>query len=110
MKNDILQSNNTFILPDQTKRNSITDNDVKKNQLRVTVAFKKYFPENSDILIFEHGKEIYNVKFTNKNTPEKDRSHILKLGSTLMQKLNINSNSLIKITLLGNKRYKIETI
>ena len=67
MKNNILQSNNTFILPDQNKNNKITDNDIKKNQLRITVACKKYFPDYNDILIFEHNKEIYNVKFTNKN-------------------------------------------
>lgn len=110
MKNNILQSNNTFILPDQNKKNKITDNDIKKNQLRITVACKKYFPDYNDILIFEHNKEIYNVKFTNKNAPDKDRSHILKLGSTLMNKLNINTNSSVKITILGNKRYKIELI
>lgn len=113
MKNKILQSNNIFILPDQNKKNKITDNDIKKNQLRITVAFKKYFPDYNDILIFEHNKEIYSVTFTNKNAAYEegqDRSHILKLGRTLMSKLNINTNSSVKITILGNKRYKIETI
>ncbi len=97
-------------MPDQNKKNRITDNDIKKNQLRITVAFKKYFSENNDILLFEHKNEVYNVKFTYRDSPKKNRSHILKLGRTLMQKLNMKSDSRVRITILVNNGYKIETI
>ena len=93
MKNNIPQSSAAFILPDQSKGNSITDRDIKKNQLRITVSFKKYFPDKDDMLVFEHNKEEYEVKFTYRNNTKQNRSHILKLGSTLMQKLNINPSS-----------------
>ncbi|WP_283686944.1 hypothetical protein [Dysgonomonas sp. Marseille-Q5470] len=108
MQENMFQSDNTFILPDQG--NKITENDIKKNQLRITVAFKKYFPKGNDILQFEYNSEICNVLFTNRDSLEKNRSHILKLGKTLMQKLNLNSNSRVRITVLRNKCYKIEVV
>ncbi len=94
----------SFVLP--ALGNEITQNDISKNQLRVTADFKNYFPNNNTILIFIHNGIEYNVKFTHKGR----RSHILKLGSTLMKLLNLNTNSSVRITKINSTKYKIDKL
>ncbi len=95
---------NPFILPDEG--NEITDNDILKNQLRITSKFKSHFPNSSSKLMFIHKNNNYNVKFNHRE----GRSHVLSLRSTLMESLNINSNNKIRIKKLRSKTYQIERV
>lgn len=94
----------SFIIPD--KGNSITEKDISKRQLRITVAFKEYFPNSNAILLFEFEGEIYELKFRYRE----GKSYILKLSEKLMNKLRISTDSKIKITLLNDSQYRIKSI
>lgn len=94
----------SFIFP--APGNEITQADISKNQLRVTADFKNHFPNNNSELKFTHNGIKYNVKFTHKGR----RSHILKLGSTLMKLLNLNTNTSVKITKINSTEFEIEII
>ena len=94
----------SFILP--ATGNEITQLDISKNQLRITADFKNHFPNVSSVLVFTYQGTKYNVKFTHRGK----RSHILKLGSTLMKKLNLTTNSRVRITKINSSEFKIEKI
>lgn len=90
-------NNSTFILP--KAGNSITDKDILKGQLRITVDFKKYFPKHSkDVKIKYLGKNKV-VSFVYNET----RSSILNLGKEFMTLYGIDSRSRIKVTFVNNK-------
>jgi len=94
----------SFILPDDG--NEITDNDISQQQLRVTVAFKKYFPNVNCTLTFLHGNNSHSVRFTHRE----GRSHVLKMTGPLMTALKVRSNRAVKLTKLGSKKFQIEPI
>lgn len=86
-----------FILP--KPGNSITEEDIKKGQLRITVDFKKHFPSESKTVKIKYWGKTHIVSFTYKD----GRSHILKVGKDFMEKLNINSRSKIKVNFQDGK-------
>lgn len=94
----------SFIFP--ASGNEITQADISQNQLRVTVDFKNHFPNNNSELKFSHSGIKYDVKFTHRGK----RSHILKLGSTLMKLLSLSTNSSVRITKVNSIEYVIEKI
>jgi uracil-DNA glycosylase family 4 len=94
----------SFILPGEG--NKITDIDISKNQLRVTSEFKRHFPDSNSTLKFVHHNDSYSIKFTHRGR----RSHILKLETTLMKSLNINSSNSVKIKKISSNTYQIEKI
>lgn len=94
----------SFIFP--APGNKITQADISKSQLRVTADFKNHFPNNNSELKFTHNGIVYNVKFTHKGS----RSHILKLGSTLMKLLNLDTDSSIRIIKNNSTEFEIENI
>ncbi len=94
----------SFILP--APSNSITKADVSKNQLRITAAFKSYFPNSDVLLTIKFKDEVFSVKFSHRGR----RSHILKLGSKLMNKLNLNLTNKVKITKTGSTEFVVEKL
>lgn len=94
----------TFVLP--ASGNRITRNDILKNKLRVTVDFKKYFPNANCVLQFIHNGIVYDVKFTYRD----GKSHILKLGSRLMKVLNLNPGSSVNIIKINSLKFVIGKI
>lgn len=83
--------------------NDITENDISKCQLRVTVDFKRHFPNGDSELTFIFQGSEYPVKFRYRV----DRSHILKLGQPLMNKLGLKPHGAVEITRLREKTYEI---
>lgn len=94
----------SFVFP--ASGNEITQADISQSQLRVTADFKNHFPNNNSELKFSHSGIKYDVKFTYRGS----RSHILKLGSKLMNILGLTTNSAVRITKVNPKEYLIEKI
>lgn len=94
----------SFIFP--APGNEITQADISNNQLRVTADFKNHFPNKNSELKFTYKGKKYDVKFTHRGK----RSHILKLGSTLMELINLTPNSSVKLTKINSTEFTIEKI
>lgn len=102
-KNKINQTmKSSFTIP--APGNSITENDASKNQIRITVDFKDFFPSESTDILIEYREMIYPVKFTYRT----GRSHILKLGKKLAENINLRAGMRIKFTLIERYKYRIE--
>ena len=94
----------SFTLP--APGNEITQSDISNNQLRITADFKSHFPNiNSELKLNYQGIE-YNVKFTHRG----ERSHILKLGSTLMSLLKLTPADKVRITKINSSEFTIEKV
>lgn len=107
-KKNIIVSKNSF-----TKKgafsipstgNSITAGDVSKNQIRITVDFKEYFPSQSSEIEIEYLDQIYSVKFNYRY----NKSHILRLGSKLADRIKLKAGMNVKMIMKGEKKYRIE--
>ncbi|RDC54146.1 hypothetical protein DU508_23220 [Pedobacter chinensis] len=99
MKNTSL----TFTLP--SDGNSITENDIKNKQLRITAAFKGLFPEQNDELKITI-KNDYTIPFKHKGK----RSHILRLGSDALEELGIKAGDKVKFIRIGAREFKMEGV
>jgi uracil-DNA glycosylase len=95
-------TNVTFSIP--SSGNSITDLDVEKYQIRITSDFKDYFPSQNEQINIEYNNIKYPVSFTFKGS----RSHIIKLGKILANKIKLKSGMTIKMSKTGIREYKIE--
>lgn len=84
--------------------NSITAGDVSRNQIRITVDFKEYFPSQSSEIEIEYLDEIYSVKFNYRF----NKSHILRFGSKLANLMNLKVGMIIKMTVISKDRFRIE--
>lgn len=84
--------------------NSITAEDVSKNQIRITVDFKEYFPSQSSEIEMVYLDEIYSVKFNYRF----NKSHILRLGSKLANRVKLKAGMTIKMTIIGKDKFRIE--
>ncbi|SHJ98711.1 uracil-DNA glycosylase family protein [Pseudozobellia thermophila] len=91
-----------FTIP--SSGNSITEGDASKNQIRITADLKDYFPSISTNIHIEYKQEVYNVKFCYRN----NRSHVLKLGKSLANRINLKAGMKIKMVFLEKGKYSIE--
>jgi DNA polymerase len=107
-KKNIIVSKNTFTKKGSfsipSAGNSITAGDVSKNQIRITVDFKEYFPSQSSEIEIEYLDEIYSVKFNYRF----NKSHILRLGSKLADRIKLRAGMDVKMIVKGEKKYRIE--
>jgi len=94
----------SFIIP--AAGNSITDSDISGGQLRITVDFKDYFPQNSCHLRIIIGDEMYNASFTYKV----GRSHVLKMGKRAMEKLGVESYGSVRFKKISDDTYELEAV
>jgi len=101
----------SFILPD--KDNKITENDINRRYLRITKAFKQYFPsQDSDIDITINGKNFlceFKYKGKDASKDEKERSHLLKLKEA-MNELDLKPGDSIQFVQIGNYKFKLSKI
>lgn len=95
---------NHFILP--SNGNSITQNDIKKKTLRITVDFKDYFPANDSTVEIQIGNQIFYAKYTYKV----GRSCLLRLNDEILSLLNLKANQQLEFEVLKNNSFKILTI
>jgi len=97
-------TNPSFVLPAQ--KNRITSNDIEKGYLRITVDFKHFFPETSqDVSVFID-QSWKTVRFTYRE----NRSHLLHIGQTGMDELDLSANDQVRIDVVGNSEYRISKI
>lgn len=92
----------SFTIP--SAGNSITQGDVDKNQIRITVDFKEFFPAKSTEILIEYKKEIFNVKFSFRF----NKSHILKLGKNLANRIKLKAGMSINMTVIDKNKFRIE--
>jgi len=92
----------SFIIP--STGNSITQGDVSKNQIRITVDFKEFFPAKSSEILIEYKQEIFKVRFSYRS----NKSHILRLGSSLASRIKLKSGMRVKMTVIDKNNFRIE--
>lgn len=90
-----------FILP--SHGNSITENDIKKKTLRITVDFKDYFPTRDAIITIQIGDEKFNSKYSLKE----ERSSLLKLDEKMIRLLNLKPNQRLKFEIISEQKHYI---
>ena len=92
----------SFTIP--SPGNEITHNDIKESMLRITVDFKKYFPsKHCDVTV-----EINSKRNRARLTCPENRSYRLRLGQEMMTRLGVKPGGSVKITVLGEKTYRLE--
>lgn len=92
----------SFTLPDSG--NSITEADIKKATLRITVSFKGYFPSSDSALEMVFKDQSYQVKYVKRV----GRSDLLKLGRDLISKIGLKAYGSVKISKIGTNKYEIK--
>ncbi|WP_313375333.1 hypothetical protein [Chishuiella sp.] len=93
-----------FIIP--SNGNSITQNDIKKKTLRITVDFKDYFPAIDSIVEIQIGDKKFHAKYTYKV----GRSSLLRLDEEIIQLLNLKPNQRLKFEMFDNNIYELSRI
>ena len=80
--------------------------DIDKNQIRITILFKEYFPSiDMELKININAKEFY-CSFKKRI----GRSDILRLGKAAMEELKIKSGQKIQFTKISFNNFHIEKI
>lgn len=85
--------------------NTITADDVKKNQIRITKNFSTFFPNSNSKL-----KVFIKNEFTCTFTYRRDRSHVLRLGKDAARELGLEEAASFHFTKLDELSYKIEKV
>jgi hypothetical protein len=93
----IQNNSSSFILP--KAGNSITEKDILKGQIRITVDFKKHFPKYSATVNIKYLGKNYNVPYTFND----GKSSILRVGKEFMSLYGIDSRSRVRVILLDDK-------
>jgi DNA polymerase len=92
---------NDFTIP--TPGNSITQTDVRKNQIRITADLKKFFPSRSATILIDYKDTVFEVKFSHRI----NKSHLLLLGSELASLINLKEGMSLKMSIKEHNKYKI---
>lgn len=93
--------NPSFILP--AENNRITPNDIEKGYLRITVDFIHFFPESSQNVLINIGQSSKRVRFTYRE----NRSHLLHIGHSGVENLDLTAGDQIRIDVIGDSEYRI---
>lgn len=93
----------SFTLPESG--NKITEIDIKRAVLRITVGLKDRFPVASGWVIVRVG----NLEKSTVYTVKSGRSNTLSLGKELMQHLNLQEGNSVRFTKI-NSSYILEKI
>lgn len=92
----------TFDLP--ACGNKITRNDISSSRLRITVAYKKYFPNHHCDILVVISDEVHLVRFNY----YQDKSCVLRVGSTAMKSLRVKTGGRVRVTKLGDKAFHLK--
>lgn len=93
--------------------NNITDADLAKNQLRITIDNKHLFPAEriSEPKVYEvamiYNGNLYSCSYRIGSKDGRSRSGVLRLGSYLVSKMNFGENDVVTITQLSAGKYEI---
>ncbi len=91
-----------FIIP--KVGNSITEADLKKGQIRITVDFKDYFPMKDSDIKLHYNEKSKNVEY--KIVP--NRSNLLKIGADVVKALNLKAGQRLVFEIVEkDKVYKV---
>ena len=93
-----------FILP--APGNSITEKDIDKGYLRITVDFKEFFPSSDRTIQITIADRQRPVSFKFKDS----RSHLLKIGRQGMDELRIKEGDRVQVDILNNYHYKLSKV
>jgi hypothetical protein len=97
-----LKGKSSFILPEPG--NSITQGDIDKGTLRITVGAKANFPwQSRNIQVVIKGK-FFKATYT----PRDGRSDLLRIGRLAMEVLGINVGGRVKFTKMDNFNFIIQ--
>jgi len=96
---------------------NITSNDIAKNQVRVMVSSKPYFPSEKRgeprayPITLVMGEEACSATFRIGSRDRKSRSGVLKLGKELTSNLGLSSGARLRFTILEkDRKYKVEKV
>lgn len=104
IKEPLKYDSRNFIIP--SSGNSITDSDIGSGQLRITIDFKEYFPQNSCQINVIIGEEKYSATFTYRI----GRSHILRFGKKAMKKLGVEPYGSVRFKKISLDTFELEKI
>ncbi|MDT0675122.1 hypothetical protein [Autumnicola musiva] len=93
----INKSEKTFVIP--KPGNSITKKDIEKGQLRITVDFKDYFPNQSRVVNIKYLGKNYSINYIHKE----GRSSILKVGKNFFDKMRVRPETQLKVSMQDGK-------
>lgn len=93
----ITKSEKSFAIP--KPGNSITKKDIEKGQLRITVDFKAYFPNQSRVINIKYMGKNYSVNYIHKE----GRSSILRVGKNFFDKMRVRPESHLKVSIQDGK-------
>jgi hypothetical protein len=91
----------SIILP--SPGNSITETDIIKTTLRITVEFKSFFRPNSGRIQIQINNQISDVSYTERE----GKSDLLRIGKTSMADLDIEEGDSVRITRLNQDLFDI---
>ena len=100
-KMEDLKSIATFLIP--APGNSITEEDIKKGQIRITVDFKNRFPSESKSIYVIVNNASYPINFRHRGR----RSHILHFGHHLVNLLGINAGDSLKFEMINQTTFRV---
>ncbi len=97
-----------FFVPDTSERNNrITQNDIDKGYLRLSINNKKYFPDHDCDVRVITGDVEHTCPLRIGNSDGKERSYKLYIGKGLMKILNIRPSSILEFNKLGDSEFII---
>ncbi|GHA25520.1 hypothetical protein GCM10007103_03440 [Salinimicrobium marinum] len=91
------KSEKSFVIP--KPGNSITKKDIDKGQLRITVDFKDYFPNQCSIINIKYLGKNYSVNYIHKD----GRSSILRVGKNFFDKMRVRPETQLKVSMQDGK-------
>lgn len=94
----------TFVLP--KAGNTITQSDIAKGVLRITVDFKEYFPTKDSIIEVWVNDKKFEVNYTLKE----ERSSLLKIGKEVIDLVGLKANESVKFEKLESGIFKISKV
>lgn len=96
-----------FIIP--SEGNLITQRDIDKGIIRITVDFMRYFPTETGYVDVSINGIITSVRFVIRQG-ERLRSHLLHINQNGMQSLNLARGDSVKFTQIGENTYQLEKV
>lgn len=97
-----MKTSKSFYLPDEG--NSITNTDIQKAILRITVHAKHFFSREKDLITILVGNNKIEVPYTRRET----RSDLLHIGKDLVKKIGLRKNSILKFTKNPDGSFRIQ--
>ena len=83
--------------------NDITDEDVKKGIIRITAGNKSHFPTANSVITVRIGEADLQIKYTYR----KNKSCLIHMGKSEIERLGVVALGSIYVTKEGYKQYRM---